>query len=316
MCLLCSAFSIQQPKARAFCVSNKPPPSENANAPCTMQCGCCGKIMCQNCFVSLYTTLTQLLKAKRTTPEEKHIILSNKWYQFVTEALTSVEDDFRPKHFVIPLGHCCVFTQSIPTPWPIPNLIFPKAFYSELKPKSSYLSDSEQDYVPTPVMKKAARKNLRSYSNSNGACLDFLNLYHNTCHPATLCPRIPPQCPTEVSTQIRKSHLSRKRPIPDLSHHRYLGSLVMFQFGVVFLTQVDNNNLRTDIVALAKTKSCPPVWHYVIDLHASGIIQQQLGSTHLQKIPTNSWKPPVHISCCSPEDNNKHRYLDSSVCLY
>ena len=77
----------------------------------------------------------------------------------------------------------------------------------------------------------------------------------------------------------------------DLIHYRYLGALVLHQFGIVLLAQADNNNLRTeDVVGLGCLihlgDETQPVCHHGIDLNTARTISIKLVGSQLNKIPS------------------------------
>jgi len=91
-------------------------------------------------------------------------------------------------------------------------------------------------------------------------------------------------------TQDEKSESQENTHQKDLVHHRYLGALVLHQFGIVLLVQTDNNNLRNDVVSLRISThlgdESPPVWHHGIDLDTARTISIKMPGAQLNKIPS------------------------------
>ena len=100
-------------------------------------------------------------------------------------------------------------------------------------------------------------------------------------------------------------------------HSRYLGALVLQQFGLVLLAEADNNNLRTDIMVLAKCSDSqfksPAVYHHGVDLHNSLEYEERMGGKRLRKIPKGWREKPILLECSSPEDPEKRRWWNVEI---
>ena len=90
-----------------------------------------------------------------------------------------------------------------------------------------------------------------------------------------------------------------------------MGALVLQQFGLVFLAQADNKNLRTNVVALGMSThpgdKTLPVWHHGMDIDTAMVLSTKYGDRRLNKVPAAYWHSPVDIACKAPEDGNKRR---------
>ena len=104
---------------------------------------------------------------------------------------------------------------------------------------------------------------------------------------------------------------ARNKTHKEVSHFCYLGGIVLHPFGIVLLTQVDNKNLQTNVVALGVSRhpgdETPPVWYHGIDLDTAMSISIKMSGAILNKIPSQYWHEPIDISSRSPKDHIKRR---------
>ena len=101
------------------------------------------------------------------------------------------------------------------------------------------------------MFSKKTTSALKNKSTNNPSALDVLHLYHDVKKPSPLLPHGPPLCPIKVIKLKNKRAKARgEAPQKHFIHHRYLGALVLHQFGIALFAQADNNNLRTDVVSL------------------------------------------------------------------
>jgi len=132
-------------------------------------------------------------------------------------------------------------------------------------------SESDSEYLPDKVVEKTTTSALKRKIINNPSALDFLHLYHDVKIPSPLLPHEPPLCPIKVTKlKMKRAKARRKTLQKHFIHHRYLGALVLRQFGIALLAQADNNNMRTDVVSLGTSiylgDESPPVCHHGIDL--------------------------------------------------
>jgi len=215
----------------------------------------------------------------------------------------------------IPVSHCCSFTSTIGKSPPAISSSLPKSTNHHIPNEifsTGNSSDSDSEYLPHKVIQKKTTSAIKHKSTNNPSALDFLHLYHDVEKPSPLLPHGPPLCPIKVIKLKNKRAKARgKNPGNHFIHHRYLGALVLHQFGIALLAQADNNNLQTDVVSLGISThlgdESPPVCHHGIDLDTARIITTQMSGVQLNKIPSQYWHDPVDISCRSPEDNSKRR---------
>merc|ERR1712216_799170 len=97
-------------------------------------------------------------KSKQVNHEILTQFESSEWFVSVTNILSESYSDSITSVIPIPIGHCCAFSNSIPTPWPKPDLTFPEVSHTE-KTIHASCSDSDDEYVPLQVLKKKARHN-------------------------------------------------------------------------------------------------------------------------------------------------------------
>ena len=172
-------------------------------------------------------------------------------------------------------------------------------------------SDSDSEYLPAKVSERNSKFAIKRKKTTNRFALEFLHQYHDTQLASPLLPHDPPLCPIKVKKHKEKRAKARQKRPKEVTHYRYLGSLVLHQFGLVLLAQADNKNLRTDVVALGISKhkgdESPPVWHHGIDLDTAMSISKKMSGAQLNKIPSQYWHDPVDISSRSPEDHCKRR---------
>ena len=106
--------------------------------------------------------------------------------------------------FSSPLGIAVFFFNTIPTPWPKPDLTFPKVSHFDLETLPDSDSDSDDDdYVPLQVMKKKAHHKFLNNTNYDGLSLDFLHMYHDKDKPYKFRHYRQPAI-SEVAKAIRK----------------------------------------------------------------------------------------------------------------
>ena len=241
-----------------------------------LQCKLCKKHICFSCCTELHNLLTQFTKKRHILLEEKHAILTNPWYINVHKLLL---DPLAFNNTTIPVGHCCSFTSTIGKSPPAISISLPKSINHHIPNEifsTGNSSDSDSEYLPHNVIQKKTTSAIKHKSTNNPSALDFLHLYHDDKKPSPLLPHGPPLCPIKViKLKYKRAKARGKTPLNHLIHHRYLGALVLHQFGIALLAQADNNNLRTDVVSLGISPhlgdESPPVWHHGIDLGTARI---------------------------------------------
>lgn len=303
-CVLCSPFSVQQTGARHMAVSNQ----MRSDHIRLVYCRNCGKAQCYKCCTYLYDSIKKMSLQRKLNQEDKTSISCNTWMKSMGD-LVSHDSSFSDVY--ISYGTCCQFKASIPTPRPKPDIIFKKTKGMSRKRK---LIDSDDEYLPERCINKKLTKSIKGRKIDGNNRLNFLYEYHTETLTSHFSKKVPPLCP-KVINEKRKS-LGKKSKI----HSRYLGALVLQQFGLVLLAEADNNNLRTDIMVLAKCSDSqfksPAVYHHGVDLDDSLEYEERMGGKRLKKIPKAWREKPILLECPSPEDPEKCRlWKVETICL-
>lgn len=300
-CVLCSPFSVQQPKARMSAVSS----SSSISRSDLIRCNHCGKFQCLKCCEDLYAIVSKLCESSRLHPEDKACITKSNWFNDIVPFL----GDRSTIASSINYGTCCQLT-SITNTSNKSSVMFdsminslPHDLYcSNKSPDINLDGEEDSEYLPAYVCSKLASKKVKTIHTQDSGVLDFLLDYHDPLSSFSFRKRTMPPSPSKMLRRRRKKCGGSCE-----QHLRYHGALVLSQFGIVLLAQADNNNLRTDILGLGKSTSCPPVFHYVIGLEEAKSIHTMLGCRRLNPIPRNCWHTPVDIATKSPENPLKTR---------
>jgi len=162
LCVCCSAFSVQQPRARAKDVASIDPQSSYGH----LRCNLCEKHTCYSCCSELHTLFTQFVKKHSTLQEDKDAILANPWFIHAEKLLL---DPTSLNNSTICVGHCCLITSTIgKSPHPGVNIIIPNTashrLPKEIVPQGSY-SGSDTEYLPDKVLQNKLHHRLKVKNN-------------------------------------------------------------------------------------------------------------------------------------------------------